>query len=238
MKLDILAFGSHPDDVELSCSGTLLRQVSLGNKVGIIDLTQGELGTRGSADLRLKEAAKAAKIIGSQIRDNLKMSDGFFLNDKEHQLQVITKIRQYRPEIVLCNAIRDRHPDHSKGAHLVADSCFLSGLTKIETKLNGKKQDVWRPKVVYNYIQYWSIEPSFIIDISKFMDKKMLTIKAFSSQFHDPTSKEPMTLIAQPNFLEEVKHRAEDLGRIIGVKYAEGFVAHRYIGVKNLFDLV
>ena len=238
MKLDILAFGSHPDDVELSCSGTLLKHISLGKKAGIIDLTQGELGTRGNASLRLKEATKAAKILGVEIRENLKMADGFFSNDKQHQLKIISSIRKYKPEIVLCNSISDRHPDHSKGAQLVTDACFLSGLTKIETSFNGKKQEAWRPKVIYHYIQYWDVQPSFVVDISSFINKKMEALKAFSSQFHDPNSKEPATLISQAGFLDEVKYRAENLGRIIGAKYAEGFVAQRYVGVKNLFDLL
>jgi len=238
MKLDILAFGAHPDDVELSCSGTLLRQINLGYKAGIIDLTIGELGTRGSGELRLQEAQNSAEILGVTVRDNLHFADGFFVNDKIHQLEVIKKIRQYQPEIILCNAIHDRHPDHGKGSSLVSDACFYSGLRKIETRLNGETQKEWRPKVVYHYIQFRNIEPDFIVDISEYIDKKMASIKAFSSQFFDPDSKEPETIISKPEFLETIYHRASDLGRFIGVKYAEGYTVERHLGVKNLFDLI
>lgn len=239
MKLDLLAFGAHPDDVELGCSGTLLLHIALGKKIGIIDLTQGELGTRGNAELRLTEASISASIIGAEVRENLNFNDGFFLNDRPHQIEVIKKIRKYKPEIVLANAISDRHPDHGKGSELVSDACFLAGLTKIETAdENGLKQEAWRPKAVYHYIQYYDLKPDFLVDISSFIEKKVVAIKAFSSQFYDPNSKEPATLISQPEFLDQVYHRAENLGRIIGVKYAEGFTAERYVGVKDLFTLL
>lgn len=238
MKLDILAFGAHPDDVELACSGTLINQIMLGNAVGIVDLTTGDLGTRGTGEIRLQEAAKSAKILGVKVRENLSFADGFFSNDKEHQLEVIKVIRKYKPEIVFLNAIYDRHPDHGRGSLLVSESCFYSGLRKIETELDGQKQEAWRPKAVYHYIQFKNIEPDFVVDISGSMDQKMESIKAYASQFYDPNSKEPFTIISSPEFLESVVQRAADLGRIIGVKYAEGYTAERYIGIKNVFDLI
>jgi bacillithiol biosynthesis deacetylase BshB1 len=237
MKLDILAFGAHPDDVELGCSGTIAKEVSLGKKVGIIDLTRGELGTRGSAEIRNQESAKASEILGVSVRENLDMRDGFFINDETHQLKIIQMLRKYRPEIVLCNAITDRHIDHGKGSKLVSDACFLSGLIKIETELNGEKQQVWRPKVVYHYIQWQNIEPDFVVDISEFMDKKMESVLAYGSQFYDPNSKEPVTPITSKNFLDSVKYRAEDLGRLVGVAFAEGFTTERYLAVNSLGDL-
>ncbi|CAL2081681.1 bacillithiol biosynthesis deacetylase BshB1 [Tenacibaculum sp. 190524A05c] len=237
MKLDILAFGAHPDDVELGCSATIAKEISLGKKVGIVDLTRGELGTRGSAELRDIEAAKAAQILGVQVRENLGFADGFFVNDKEHQLEIIKMIRKYRPEIVLCNAIDDRHIDHPKGSKVVSDSCFLSGLVKIETELDGVKQDKWRPKVVYHYIQWKNIEPDFVVDVTGFMDKKIDSVMAYSSQFFDPSSKEPETPITSKNFTESVEYRAKDLGRLIGVDYAEGFTTERYVAVENLSKL-
>lgn len=237
MKLDILAIGVHPDDVELSCAGTILKHVALGKKCGILDLTQGELGTRGSAELRLVEATNAAKILGVAVRDNLKMADGFFKNDKEHQLEVIKKIRQYQPEIILCNAVSDRHPDHGRASQLVSDACFYSGLMKIETELNGAKQQSWRPKAVYHYIQDRSLKPDFVVDVTAFADKKMEAIQAFSSQFYDPNSKEPVTPISVKNFLEFIKGKMAVLGRDIGVDYAEGFTVERTMGVNDLFDI-
>jgi bacillithiol biosynthesis deacetylase BshB1 len=223
IKLDILAFGAHPDDVELSCSGTILKNISLGKKVGIIDLTRGELGTRGTASLRLKESALAAKILGVNFRENLKMADGFFQNDKKHQLAVIKKIRQYKPEVVLANAVEDRHPDHGRGARLVADACFLAGLEKIETKLEGRKQDAWRPKAVYHYIQYRKLKADFAIDISSFMKRKMEAIHAFGSQFYNPDSKEPSTLISSPVFFDYIQSREREYGIALNVEYAEGY---------------
>ena len=237
MKLDILAFGAHPDDVELGCSGTIAKEVSLGKKVGIIDLTRGELGTRGSVEIRNSESAKASEILGVVVRENLDMRDGFFVNDETHQLKVIEMIRKYQPEIVLCNAITDRHIDHGKGSKLVSDACFLSGLRQIKTELNGEAQEAWRPKVVYHYIQWQNIEPDFVVDISGFMDKKMESVLAYGSQFYDPNSKEPVSPITSKNFLDSVKYRAQDLGRLVGVEYAEGFTTERYLAVNSLGDL-
>lgn len=237
MKLDILAFGAHPDDVELGCSGTIAKEVSLGKKVGIIDLTRGELGTRGSVEIRNSESAKASENLGVSVRENLDMRDGFFINDEAHQLKIIEILRKYRPEIVLCNAITDRHIDHGKGSKLVSDACFLSGLIKIETELNGEKQQAWRPKVVYHYIQWQNIEPDFVVDISEFIGKKMESVLAYGSQFYDPNSKEPVTPITSKTFLDSVKYRAEDLGRLVGVAYAEGFTTERYLAVNSLGDL-
>lgn len=233
MKLDILALGAHPDDVEISCGGTLLKHIELGYSCGIIDLTQGELGTRGSGELRLKEAEKARQILGVAVRENLGFADGFFLNDKEHQLPIIRMIRKYRPEIVLANSVHDRHPDHAKGAKLVADACFLSGLVKIETG-----QAAWRPKVIYHYIQDEYIQPDLTVDVTPYFDKKVEAIKAFSSQFYDPESDEPETPISGKEFFDFLKGRAAMVGRPIGAKLAEGFTAHRNVGVNNLFDLV
>jgi bacillithiol biosynthesis deacetylase BshB1 len=237
LKLDILAFGAHPDDVELGCSATLAKELSLGKKVGIIDLTRGELGTRGSVAIRNSEAAMAAKILGVQVRENLDMRDGFFVNDESHQLRVIEMIRKYQPEMVLCNAIADRHIDHGKGSQLVSDACFLSGLTKIETHHNGQKQAAWRPKVVYHYIQWQTIEPDFVVDVSAFMDVKMKAVQAYASQFYDPNSTEPVTPIASKNFLDSIEYRAMDLGRLVGVAFAEGFTVERYLTVNSLTDL-
>lgn len=238
MKLDILAFGAHPDDVELGCGGTLAKEIALGRKVGIIDLTRGELGTRGSAEIRDQEAAAAARILGVSIRENLNMRDGFFSNDEVHQLEIIKMIRKYQPKIVLCNAIDDRHIDHGKGSKLVSDACFLSGLMKIETEYEGKQQSAWRPKVVYHYMQWKNLVPDFVVDISGYNDKRVEAILAYSSQFYNPNSNEPETLIATKNFLESLNYRAQDLGRLIGTDYAEGFTAERYLGVNSLEDLV
>lgn len=223
MKLDILAFGAHPDDVELSCSGIILKNTTIGKKVGLIDLTKGELGTRGTPAIREKEAKASAKILGVLFRENLKMEDGFFQNDKKHLLKVIQKIRQYQPDVVLANALEDRHPDHGRAAKLVADACFLSGLVKIVTKQNGKKQEVWRPKAVYHYIQYRKLKADIAIDITPFIEKKMESIYAFSSQFYNPDSKEPSTLISQKDFFEYIKTREREYGQLLGVGYAEGF---------------
>jgi bacillithiol biosynthesis deacetylase BshB1 len=233
MKLDILAIGAHPDDVELSCSGTLLKHIAMGKKCGIVDLTAGGLGTRGSAELRLKEAAAAAKIIGVLVRDNLGMADGFFQNDKEHQLQIIKKIREYQPDIVLCNAVEDRHPDHGRSAQLVSEACFYSGLRRIEIK----GLEAWRPKAVYHYIQDKQLKADFVIDVTAFADKKMEAIQAFKSQFFDPDSKEPESPISSKNFLELVKAKMRVYGREAGFEFAEGFTVERTIGVNDLFDL-
>ena len=238
MKLDILAFGAHPDDVELGCAGTILKEISLGKTVGIIDLTRGELGTRGSAVIRDQEANAAAKILGVSARENLEMRDGFFVNDEKHQMEIIKMIRKYQPEIVLCNAIDDRHIDHAKGSKLVSDACFLSGLTKIETALNGSQQLAWRPKLVYHYIQWKNTEPDFVVDITGFTDKKIESILAYSSQFYDVNSKEPESPISSKNFLESLNYRSRDLGRLTGVDHAEGFTVERYLAVNSLADLM
>ncbi|MGA1226279.1 MAG: bacillithiol biosynthesis deacetylase BshB1 [Tamlana sp.] len=238
MKLEILAFGAHPDDVELGCAGTLAKEIANGKKVGIIDLTQGELGTRGTIETRFDEANKAAKILGASIRENMQFADGFFVNDKIHQLEIIKKIRKYQPEIVICNAIEDRHIDHRKGSKLVSDACFLSGLMKIETNDDDDKmQKPWRPKQVYHYIQWKNLEPDFVVDITGFMDKKMDSVLAYKTQFYNENSKEPETPISSKNFTDSVKYRARDLGRLVGVEYAEGFSVERYVVVNSLFDL-
>ena len=238
MKLDILAFGAHPDDVELGCAATIAKEISLGKKIGIVDLTRGELGTRGSADLRDKEAANAANVLGVSVRENLGFADGFFINDKKHQLEIIKMIRKYQPEIVLCNAVDDRHIDHPKGSELVSDACFLSGLLKIETRLNDNSQEKWRPKKVYHYIQWKNIKPDFVIDVTGFVDKKINAVKAYSSQFFNPKSNEPETPITSKNFIDSIKYRANDLGRLIGVESAEGFTTERYVAVESLDKLI
>ncbi|MFY8187753.1 MAG: bacillithiol biosynthesis deacetylase BshB1 [Flavobacterium sp.] len=238
MKLDILAFGAHPDDVELGCGGTLAKEISLNKKVGIIDLTRGELGTRGTAETRDEEAAAAAKILGVAVRENLQMRDGFFVNDEAHQLQIIQKIRQYRPDIVLCNAVSDRHIDHGKGSKLVSDACFLSGLLKIETTHLGENQAPWRPKFVYHYIQWNNLTPDFVVDISGFIENKKAAILAYKTQFYQSNSDEPVTPIATLNFLESIEYRAKDLGRLIGTDFAEGFTTERVLAVNSLENLI
>jgi N-acetylglucosamine malate deacetylase 1 len=238
MKLDILAFGAHPDDVELGCGGTIAKEISLGKKVGIIDLTRGELGTRGSVEIRNKESEAAAKILGVSVRENLDMRDGFFVNDEPHQLKIIKMLRKYQPEIVICNAIDDRHIDHGKGSRLVSDACFLSGLMKIETEIDGIKQSAWRPKLVYHYVQWKDLKPDFVVDISGFNEKRVEAILAYGSQFYNPNSNEPETLIASKNFLDSLNYRAQDLGRLIGTDYAEGFTVERYLAVNSLSDLI
>ncbi len=238
IKLDILAIGAHPDDVELGAGATIAKEIANGKKVGILDLTRGELGTRGSAEIRDKEARTAANILGVTIRENLAFADGFFVNDKIHQMKVIKMIRKYQPEVVLCNAIDDRHIDHAKGSKLVSDACFLSGLRKIETQDRGVLQKAWRPKFVYHYIQWKNIEPDFVVEVGGYMEKKMEAVKAYSSQFYDPKSKEPTSPIATKNFLNSITYRAQDMGRLIGVDYAEGFTAERYVAVNSFFDLI
>ena len=238
MKLDILTFGAHPDDVELGCGATIAKEIAAGKAVGIIDLTRGELGTRGTATIRDQEAAAAKTILGAKVRENLAFADGFFRNDKEHQLEVIKCIRKYQPDIVLCNAIDDRHIDHPKGSKLVSDACFLAGLEKIETTLDGIVQKKWRPKQVYHYVQWKNIEPDVVVDVTGFIDKKMEAVMAYSSQFYDPNSKEAETPITSKNFIDSVKYRSQDLGRLIGVEFAEGFTVERYVGVKSLTDLI
>ena len=238
MKLDILAIGAHPDDVELGCGATLAKEIANGKKIGILDLTRGELGTRGSAEIRDSEAADAAKIIGVSVRENLAFADGFFTNDKKHQLEIIKIIRKYQPDVVLCNAVDDRHIDHPKGSKLASDACFLSGLRKIPTLLNGEEQEAWRPKQVYHYIQWKNMEPDFVVDVSGFMDVKAAAVKAYASQFYDPNSNEPESPITSKNFIDSVLYRANDLGRLIGVESAEGFVSERYVAVDKLDDLI
>ena len=239
MKIDILAFGAHPDDVELSCGGTILKEINNGKTVAIIDLTKGELGTRGTAQTRATEASNAASILGVSFRDNLGFSDGFIVNDKAHQLEVIKLIRHYKPEVVLCNAIDDRHIDHGVASKLVSDSCFLSGLVKIETKFNDSlvAQSPWRPKSIYHYIQWEPLTPDFVVDISDHIDKKMESVSAYSSQFYDSKSKEPDTPISSKNFIDSVRYRAADLGRLTGTLYAEGFNVERVPAIDTLFDL-
>ena len=238
MKLDILAFGAHPDDVELGCAGTIAKEISLGKKVGIVDLTRGELGTRGSAAIRDQEAARSAEILGVSIRENLKMRDGFFVNDQTHQMKIVQMIRKYRPDIVLCNAVDDRHIDHPKGSQLVSDACFLSGLRRIETEYHGMPQDAWRPKHVYHYLQWKNLTPDFVVDITGFTDIKQRAILAYSSQFYDPNTDAPETPIATKNFLDSLHYRTQDLGRLIGTDHAEGFTVERYVAVNSLGDLI
>jgi bacillithiol biosynthesis deacetylase BshB1 len=240
MKLDILVIAAHPDDAELSCAGTILSHISQGRKVGIIDLTQGELGTRGTAQTRQQEATEAAQIMGVDVRENLKFRDGFFSNDEKHQLEVIKTIRKYQPDIVLTNAIRDRHPDHAKSAALVNTSCFLAGLKRIETSIVGENQTAWRPKNVYYFIQSDYIQPDFVIDISNFWEQKVEAIKAYKTQFHvsEESAKGEQTFISTPEFFYFLEARAREYGQAIRVKYGEGFTTDKQMGTKNLFDLL
>jgi len=237
LKLDILIFAAHPDDAELGCGGTIAKHVSLGYQLGIVDLTEGELGTRGNAETRKNEAADASKILGISYRDNLKLPDGHFLNSKENRMAVIQKVRMLQPDIVLANALFDRHPDHGMGANLVYDGCFLSGLEKIVSMEGGKKQKPWRPKAIYHYIQSQFMKPDFVIDVTEMWSKKMQSIRAYKSQFYDPKSAEPETYISSPDFLNMLEARGIELGHSIGVKYGEGFVARRRIGVNSLLDI-
>lgn len=237
MKLDILAFGAHPDDVEMSAGGTLAKQVSLGYKCGIIDLTKGDLGTRGTPEIRLVEAKTAADVLGVHIRENLGFRDGFFKNDEEHQLEVIKMIRKYRPEVLMTNSPTDRHPDHGKGAELVKVSSFLAGLRKIETTLDGEPQEAYRPRLVLHYIQFQNLKPDIIVDIEDFIEPKMKSIEAHESQFYNPDSKEPKTVISSKSFIETIRHNSQDLGRLIGKGYGEGFIAAQDIGVNDVMQL-
>ncbi len=242
MKLDILAFGVHPDDVELSCAGTLMVEINNGKKVGVIDLTRGELGTRGTAETRRQEAALAAEIMGVHVRENLGMRDGFFKNDEEHQLQIIQKIRQYQPEIVICNAIEDRHPDHGRSSKLVSDASFLSGLRKIETALDGVAQEAWRPKYVFHYIQDRYAEPDFIFDITSVFNRKVESIKAYGTQFSNAivnaNDDEPQTYISTPAYFDTIISRHKMLGKRIGVEYGEGFITEKRIGIRSFDALI
>ncbi len=236
-KLDILVIAAHPDDAELGCSGTILSHVAKGYKVGIVDLTQGEMGTRGTPEIRLQEAEEAGKILKLTARENLGFKDIYFLNDEAHQLKLIEVIRKYQPEIVIANAVTDRHPDHGKGSELASKACFMSGLRKIETSYNGQNQEPWRPKFVYHYIQNNYINPDFIVDITPYWNEKIASIMAFKSQFFDPNSKEPSSFISDPEFLPFIESRARDFGHRIMTTYGEGFTVERYIGVEDLFDL-
>ncbi|ARV13044.1 bacillithiol biosynthesis deacetylase BshB1 [Gilvibacter sp. SZ-19] len=237
MKLDILAIGAHPDDVELGCGATVAKEIAAGKKVGILDLTRGELGTRGTPEIREQEAKAAAAILGVEVRENLAIPDGFFTNSKENQLKIIEILRKYQPDIVLCNAVDDRHIDHGKGAKLASDACFLSGLRRIETTHNGQQQQAWRPKLVYHYIQWKNLEPDFVVNVGDFIKKKEEAVFAYTSQFYDPNSDDPSTPISSSNFKESISYRARDLGRLIGVDYAEGFTVERYVAVDSLYDL-
>ena len=236
-RTDILAIGAHPDDIELSSSGTLIKHVKAGKKVSMLDLTRGELGTRGNADLRVQEAEAARRIIGAEDRMNLAFRDGFFKVDEDHIREVVRIIRLKKPKIILCNATEDRHPDHGRAADLVQEACFFSGLRKFESQWEGHEQEIHRPKALYNYIQFKYIRPDFVVDISDHFEEKMKAIQAFSSQFYDPRSDEPESLISTEGFLEFIKARMRDYGRIIGVNHAEGFTAQRIPGVDDLLSL-
>lgn len=241
MKLDVLAIGVHPDDVELGCSGTLINEIKRGKKVGIVDLTQGELGTRGNIDTRYQEAASAAMIMGVHVRENLKMRDGFFSNDEEHKLKLIQAIRKYQPEIVIGNILHDRHPDHGRAGNMIAECCFLSGLSKIATNdENGKAQSRWRPSNVFHYIQDWYHEPTLLVDITDSFEQRMKAIEAYTTQFHTGKTNgdEPQTYISTPDFLESIIARARMFGKRIGVKYAEGFISEKSIGIRSLDALI
>ena len=238
MKLDILAIGVHPDDVELGCAGTLMSAIAEGKKVGIVDLTRGELGTRGSAETRKVEARNAANILGINIRENLGMADGFFQNDEQHQRLLIQAIRKYQPTIILANATEDRHPDHGRSAKMVSDAAFLSGIRKISTQLDGNKQKEWRPAYVFHYIQDRFLQPSFVVDISAYMDKKIESVLAYSTQFFNPYLNEPQNYISSPQFLDTVKGRAMMLGKRIGVEYAEGYISEKMIGISSFDSLI
>ncbi len=240
MKLEVLAIGVHPDDVELSCAGVLLMEKSRGKKTGIVDLTRGELGTRGSAELRKQEAADAAKVLGVEIRENLDMADGFFENNRENQIKLIRVIRKYQPTVILCNSIDDRHPDHGRSAKLVDDAAFLAGLRKIETAENNQPQAAWRPSYVLHYLQDYYHEPSFVVDISEAIDKKVEAIRCYKSQFYSQEydKKEPQTYISSPEFLNGIINRSAAFGKIIGVKHAEAFVTKKLVGIQNLDSLV
>ena len=235
MKLDLLVFAVHPDDAELSCGGILLTEKINGKTTGVVDLTQGELGTRGTIETRKMEAEAAGKILRLDVRENLKMADGFFTNDEAHQRKIIATIRKYRPEIIFCNAPSDRHPDHGRSAQLVEDASFLAGLVKIETSIDGKLQEPWRPKYVFNFIQDRYLAPNFVIDITDVMEQKLEAIKAYGTQFNSPNLNEPQTYISTPDFLDSIIYRSKMMGKMIGVKYAEGFISSKMIGFSN-FD--
>lgn len=240
MKLDVLVFGAHPDDAELGAGATIAKEVARGKKVGVIDLTRGELGTRGTAEIRDREASRAAGILGLSIRENMEFRDGFFRNDPDHQMALVRQIRRFRPDVVLCNAIEDRHIDHARASSLVSDACFLSGLVKIDTRLEGydEWQEPWRPRNVFHYIQWKNLKPDFAVDVTGYMEKKMEAILAYDSQFYKDGSDEPDTPISSRNFLDSITYRARDLGRLIGVEYAEGFTAEKPVSVRDLDALL
>lgn len=238
MKLDILAIAAHPDDVELSCAGTLMVHAQQGMKVGIVDLTQGELGTRGTPEGRLIEAQDACKLMGVHVRENLGLADGFFQNNKEDQLKVIRAIRKFKPDIVLANAMDDRHPDHGRAGKLIADSCFYAGLRKIETEENGVPQEAWRPKQVFHFMQDRYLQPDFVIDITSVIDKKIEAIKCFKTQFLAAKDHEPQTYISSPEFFESVLYRAKMLGKMVGVAYAEGYTSAKMLGLRSMKDFI
>jgi len=237
MKLDILAFAAHPDDVEMSCGATIAKYTSQGKKVGIVDFTQGQMGTRGTPELRLKEAEKSAEILNLAVRENLGFEDIYFQNDIMHQTKVVEKIRKYKPDIILANAPKDRHPDHGKAAEVVKAAVFLSGLVKLETSDDELLQEPWRPRSVYHYIQSNMLKPDFVEDVSGFWDQRNESIRAFASQFHDPNSSEPETFISSPEFMLMLDARGKMLGQSIGAKYGEGFIANRNLGVTDMFSL-
>ncbi len=240
MKLDILAIGAHPDDIELSCAGTLMAHIDMGFKVGALDLTRGELGTQGSPEIRMKEAAESARIMGLSVRENAGFADGFFQNDNEHKMALIRYIRQYQPDIILANAVHDRHPDHARAAALIDDAAFMSGLAMIATDIDGVEQQSWRPKSVYHYIQALDISPDLVVDVTPYFERKMAAIMAYGSQFFNPGDADSVhkTFIASPEFMEMVKGRMSHYGVPVGVRYAEGFTSNRTIGVRNLKDLL
>lgn len=237
MKLDILAIGVHPDDIELGCGGTILKHIAAGKKVGVLDLTHGELGSRGSGELRLVEAANSAKILGLSARENLGFADGFFRNTKENQIEIIKILRKYQPDVVLCNAPKDRHPDHGRASEMVSEACFYSGLVRIETELDVTSQALWRPKAVYHYIQDRYLKPDFVVDVSGFVDQKIEAIMAFSSQFYNPASELPETPISSKKFMDFIKARMANFARDISTDYAEGFTVDRTIGVEDITQL-
>ncbi len=238
MKLDILAIGAHPDDIELSCSGTLLKHIELGYRIGLCDLTQGELGSRGNETIRMKEATLAYKKMGALVRENLMMKDGFFEHNLENILRLVTVIRKFQPEIVLANSISDRHPDHGRAAKLISDSCFYSGLTKVKTIVDGVDQEVWRPGSVYHYVQDRNVEYDFVVDISMYFTKKMDLILTYASQFDADENDGPVTPISSKQFMKFMEAKNRSYGRDIQVEYGEAFKTQRDIGVKNLFDLL
>jgi bacillithiol biosynthesis deacetylase BshB1 len=239
MKLDLVVLAAHPDDAEMSCGGTIASAIAQGKKVGIIDFTRGELGTRGTPEIRAAESAAASKILQISARENLGFRDGFFKNDEDHQMKLIAALRRYQPDVVLANAIEDRHPDHGKGAALAVDSCFYSGLRMIQTfNFDGKPQNAWRPKAVYHYIQDRFIKPDLVVDISSFWDKKEASIRAYKSQFHDPNSTEPESYLTSPEFLDFLKARSQEMGHMIGSSYGEGYTKTKPIGIKDLFGLI